>query len=404
MSSPSPTWQEENQRRLVAAVAEVRATVEAHLGQGSPTSDRERGEPPAALESLCAMFGLTAFERNILLLCAGVELDSKLANLCASRPTFSLALAAFEEAHWTALSPSRPLRYWRLLEVMSGDALTTSPLRIDERILHYLAGAQTVDERLRPLLQRAVAPKQLAPSQRAVAEEVAAVWTRANGLPPVIQLCGPEPAAKRDVAAAACALVCLELQLIGARQLPNGAAEIDALLRLWDRESALSASSLLIELDDDGPDGFSEGLLARMADSVRSPLFISTRSPRTCGRRAVTLEVGPPSAQEQAEIWKGALASIPSLNGAALGCVPKTLAATAGRVGSTNRASRELGATRAAGEAASDSAPDCDPRAAPGEGVPDLGLRLARIARPGNQRGVRRAQRNRKDNGRRGSR
>jgi SpoVK/Ycf46/Vps4 family AAA+-type ATPase len=53
-----------------------------------------------------------------------------------------------------------------------------------------------------------------------------------------------------------------------------------------------------------------------MMDSVRSPLFISTRSPRQCGRRAVTLEVTPPSAQEQVEIWKGALASIPCLNGA----------------------------------------------------------------------------------------
>ena len=316
MSSASPNWQEENQRRLVAAAAEVRAIVEAHLGQGGCTPDGERGEPPAALENLCATFGLTAFERNILLLCAGVELDSKLANLCASRPTFSLALAAFEEAHWSALSPSRPLRYWRLLEVMPGEALTTSPLRIDERILHYLAGLQTVDERLRPLLQRAVAPKQLAPSQRAVAEEAAAVWSRANGFPPVIQLCGTEPAAKRDVAAAACALVGLELQLIGARQLPNGAAEIDSFLRLWDRESALSASSLLIEWDDDGPDVLPEGLLARMMDSVRSPLFLSTRSPRPCGRRAVTLEVNPPSAQEQGEIWTAALSSIPGLNGA----------------------------------------------------------------------------------------
>jgi hypothetical protein len=316
MSSPSPNWQEENQRRLVAAVAEVRARVEAYLGQRGPTADRESGDPPPALETLCATFGLTAFERNILLMCAGVELDSKLANLCAARPTFSLALAVFEEAHWSALLPSRPLRYWRLLDVMSGEALTTSPLRIDERILHYLAGVQTVDERLRPLLQHPVAPKQLAPSQRAIAEEAAAVWTHAHGSTPAIQLCGNEPAAKRDVAAAACALVGLELQLMGARQLPNGAAEIDAFLRLWDRESALSAGSLLIEWDDDGPEGHSEGLLGRMMDSVRSPLFISTRSPRQCGRRAVTLEVTPPSAQEQVEIWKGALASIPCLNGA----------------------------------------------------------------------------------------
>ena len=56
---------------------------------------------PPALETLCATFGSLHFERQILLMCAGAELDSRFAGLylAASKrlaqtlPTFSLALA-----------------------------------------------------------------------------------------------------------------------------------------------------------------------------------------------------------------------------------------------------------------------------------------------------------------------
>ena len=94
-------------------------------------------------------------QRDALLLCAGVELDSSFAPLCAKQnvtgrgvPTFSLALAALPDPHWSAITPAGPLRHWRLIEVGVGEALTTSPLRIDERVLHYLAGVSYLDDRL----------------------------------------------------------------------------------------------------------------------------------------------------------------------------------------------------------------------------------------------------------------
>ena len=70
---------------------------------------------PPALETLCRRSGLSPFERDVLLLCAGVELDSRFAPLCAAAqgdparpyPTFSLALAALPEPHWSALSTGR---------------------------------------------------------------------------------------------------------------------------------------------------------------------------------------------------------------------------------------------------------------------------------------------------------
>ena len=92
----------------------------------------ERALPaPSALEQLCAAFSLSPFERDVLLLCAGVELDTAFAELCAraqtgarcTYPTFSLALAALASAHWSALTPDAPLRRWRLIEVESGRAV-----------------------------------------------------------------------------------------------------------------------------------------------------------------------------------------------------------------------------------------------------------------------------------------
>ncbi|MBV8138823.1 MAG: ATP-binding protein [Deltaproteobacteria bacterium] len=326
MSAPA-AWCEENQSRLAAAIAEVRAAVEAFLADaGKSAASPERAAEdasaarPAELEGLCATLGLTTFERKILLLCAGVELDSKLADLCGSRPTFGMALGVFSDAHWSALSPSRPLRYWRLIEVTSGDQLTSSPIRIDERILHYLTGIQVIDERLRPLLKPEPAAPQLPPSHQTIAKEAGAAWRRTSnhGLLPVIQLCGADRAAKAEIAAAAAALAGLNLRSIAAPDIPRATGEIDLFVRLWDREAALSGSALLVEADEaEGPENSAESALAALIERLRSPLFVSTRGPRPGGSRALKLvEVSPLTAEEQAEIWRSALAPFPSLNGA----------------------------------------------------------------------------------------
>jgi hypothetical protein len=312
-------WQEDNQRRLMAAVTKARAAIEAFLRPSDATPDTDVVEPPPELETLCATLSLSAFEREILLLCAGVELDSKLADLCGARPTFSLALAAFPQAHWSALSPSRPLRYWRLVDVLPGEALTNSPLRIDERILHYLTGVQAIDERLRPLLKPASPPRQLPPSHHAIAEQAGAMWrlASAHGPLPAIQLCGADRAAKAEIAGVAAALAGLDLYSIPARCLPHAPSEIDPFIRLWDREAALSGSALLIDCNDvDGPENSLDGALAALIEAVRGPLFVSTREPRQAGSRAVRLlEVNPLTAEEQGEIWRGALPELAGMNG-----------------------------------------------------------------------------------------
>src|SRR5262249_26827779 len=116
-------------------------------------------EPCVPLQRLESIFGLSPFERDLLVLCAGAGLESRFLGACATAhgddratwPTFGLALSTLDEAHWSAVSRSRPLRYWSLIEVESG-SLLQAPLRISERILQFLIGVPAVDERLESLV------------------------------------------------------------------------------------------------------------------------------------------------------------------------------------------------------------------------------------------------------------
>src|SRR5262249_41235023 len=130
---------------------------------------------PMALDRLCNLFRLSPFERDVLLLCAGVELDTSVARLVASlhgatqrsHVSFSLALTLLRDAHWSALSPGAPLRRWRLVEIPPGTAITAGPLRIDERVLHYLTGVAAPDERLAGIIEPVRTAERLGPSHLA---------------------------------------------------------------------------------------------------------------------------------------------------------------------------------------------------------------------------------------------
>jgi hypothetical protein len=333
MTAHEDTWSIGNQHYLVAALAEVRARLEQHAAQVSaaaaqdmPPCPREGAEDggsqlmaPPALEQLCSMFHLSAFERSILLLCAGVDLDSTFAGLCAaaqgdptrSYPTFSLALAAFPDAHWSALTPEAPLRRWRLIEVVQAPAsgLVARPLRIDERVLHFLAGIQELDERLVGLIEPVSRPQELVPSHAALAERIAAAWTRGSGSLPVIQLCGADETSRRAIAAAGCAAVGLHLFCLPAEVVPSHAAELEALARLWEREAALTASALYIEAEvADRTDVRLGTPISRLLERLNSGLVLgSSERWRPLRRAMLTLDVYKPTAQEQRALWQTAL-------------------------------------------------------------------------------------------------
>ena len=115
-----------------------------------------KSDSKPALENICNLFGLSTFEKSLLVICAGIELDSELAELCAKAqgnpnstyPTFGLALAFLPNAHWSALTPSSTLRNFRLIDLHGFPQMlmTSSPLHIEERVLHYLVGISYLEK------------------------------------------------------------------------------------------------------------------------------------------------------------------------------------------------------------------------------------------------------------------
>ena len=332
MSAPETMdWPEANQRYLMAAVGLVRSALERHARKAK--EDAKNGDydsaaeealreaaqalpAPSALERLCAAFQLSPFERDLLLLCAGVELDSTFPACCATaqgdprklHPTFSLALAALPDAHWSALAPSSSLRRWRLIDLTNNEGLVAAPLRIDERVLHFLTGINHLDDRLQALVEPISAAHDLPPSQLDVARRIAQLWAKSeNQVPPIVQLCGLDGTGRREVAALASRELGLRLYALRCSDIPAPAAEREALARLWEREAMLSHSALLVDADETDTADLARTLLPFL-ENVHGVLFVVRRDPlRPWRRPIVRFDVPKPSSAEQKELWNKSL-------------------------------------------------------------------------------------------------
>jgi hypothetical protein len=332
-------WPEGNQRSLSKALAQVREMIERYVAgmeKQQPAKPEEEQacsdfalmlSEPSALATLSGAFSLSVFESALLLLCAGVELDSRFAPLCVAAqgmparpyPTFSLALAALPEAHWSALAPDAPLRRWDLLEFVQGDeALTMAPLRIDERVLHFLAGVTCTDRQLRGMIELLGAPGDLAPVYQAAARRIADIWsaTPRGGTLPVMQLCGRSFFELRGIASAASELVGLQTAAIRAADIPLSAQERERLARLWEREAILSRSALLLETDDfDGTEN--KRAATTFIETMRGALIVAGNEGMRLGNRSlVRIDVERPTIGERRALWERALGpAVQQVNG-----------------------------------------------------------------------------------------
>lgn len=315
---------------------QVKRQEDCSLGDGpgtlEPPTQGNQAECPTEfpVDSIARMFDLSSFERDILLLCAGIELDARFASLCAMAqndarrpyPTFGLALTVFEGAHWSALSSSSPLRHWKLIELESGDPLTTGALRIDERVLHFLAGIAAADERLRGLLVPVSRPPQISPSHCALAERLVRIWkiARETNEPLVVELAGKDRIALRAIASTACAEVGLRLHRLAAEDLPASPVELEGLSRLCNRENALASSALLFEVggwDAAEAHGSRSRAWCEFLQSHQGLTMVaSSGGSRDASNSRVMMEVPELTKAEQRDVWIEALnGQATSLNG-----------------------------------------------------------------------------------------
>ncbi|MGW0522254.1 ATP-binding protein [Crossiella sp. NPDC003009] len=293
--------------RELDVVARVRA--EAAAGPHQP-----------ALLTLAELFGLSAFERDTLLLCAAAELDPSIANLCALAhgnermgfPSFGLALSVLPDPAWDVVAPHRGLRRWRFLEIaqLPGQPLVTSALRTDERVVSYLKGLNHLDDRLDPLLSIVDegGRVRLPPSQRAAQQEITAEWASGGGA--VVQLAGADEPSKLLIARHAAAELGLVLYRLPAALLPDQPKQLDELARLWQRESALLPLALYLDVGEDpgGADSPAVSPVGRFVSRLGGPVLLGTRESRPeLGRRSVVVDIAPPTATERVAAWRQTL-------------------------------------------------------------------------------------------------
>jgi hypothetical protein len=319
-------WLESNEKYLSLALEWLRLRLQRMAGKGIQDSDIEQAsvameqvidvEPYPALVSLSQRFGLSRFEQGVLLLCVGMELDTRIAVLCAKAqqdnkspyPTFALALSLFDEPAWDVVSPERPLRYWRLIEInqVGSQPLIASAIRADERIVNYIKGLNYLDDRLATLVMPVESPASiLPPSQETIVEQIIRHLKQASAQLPIIQLLGTDSPSKQLIANHTATAFGLQLYRLLSGLLPTPAVELETFLRLWERESILMPIAIYLDASEgeNSTNKASASPLNRFLSRYHSLLFLDTYEPPQLSRASVSFDITKPTAPEQETAW-----------------------------------------------------------------------------------------------------
>lgn len=274
---------------------------------------------PPALIQLSHRLGLSPFERSVLLLCAAMELDTTIAGRCALAngnpnrpyPTFALASVLFNDPPSDFTTAERPLRYWRLIEIHQPGAqpLMTSALQLDERVLHYIKGAQDkLDERLSKLVSPIALDdgEPLPPSHQQAVLDLMAILEGSVGTMelPIVQLLGTDGLTKQLLAQRVANMLGLVLFRLTSEWLPSAASDLENFIRLWRRESKLLPIGLYLEVKNPPSEDRGQGI-QRLLEEFGGLLFLDT--PERWGelmRASVLVQAVRPTTDEQELIWE----------------------------------------------------------------------------------------------------
>ena len=316
-------WLRANQEYLAAELTRLKSRLRGERSRDAERAARQASAgmtrtPPLAW--LVDSFGLTQFERDLLLLCAGVEMDSEIAALCAEahgtpqRPyaSFGLALGLLDAPHWSAITPVRPLRRWRLIEVEERAPLSSGRVRIDERVLHYLTGIDYADPRVHSLTRPVRHAGLIARSHARVARAAVAAVQR-RGRPFIVQLVGNDAHGQEDVAARIARKLGARGVVLRAPDVPAQADELRSLATLWDREATLLRAVLIIASED------AEVPLhaVELAERVTTLVILMSQNPSRFRRGYARYRVDKPGPLDQRRLWMQTLGGAASrLDGA----------------------------------------------------------------------------------------
>jgi len=305
------------QLRLGRLVEKSTVTTEEIVKIEETLREAERSDSPPAMATLCHRLGLSRFEQDLLLLCVATELDTQIPELCARAqddphkpfPTFALAFTLFDDPTWEALSPHRPLRFWKLIEISQiSHPLVSCPLRPDERIVSYAKGLNYLDERVSHFLMPMPFSRDstgLSPSQIHTVNDVLARLRAEEGPLPLIQMVGSDLLSKQLIATEVAALLGRDLYQISVETLPVSVSDLDLLSRLWKREGLLVPIGLYLNAQEiEGAGGEQAKGLSQFLARTGGLIFVSVREALPITSRPYLIaEACKPTAEEQQSTW-----------------------------------------------------------------------------------------------------
>lgn len=278
-----------------------------------------------SVEMLVQLFKLTAFEREVLLLCIAPELDPSFERIFAyvqddatrRYATFNLALTLFdsiEKSHEARLSMSAngPLRRLGLIVMEQGPTPATArdmrPLRIEEGIADYILGMRRLDERAAELLWE-VTPLPLPDPYPALVDGLESFvrpeLERGGSIS--INLIGPAESGRMAVACSLCERLGLRLFKLDPHRMPTTEPDRKEILRLLEREALLFQAAFYIYGSDDGKE--SMDLINRIIDSINVPLIVGSVARWRSSRAQDMLPIDIPKADAKVrrQIWQQAM-------------------------------------------------------------------------------------------------
>ena len=320
-------WSEKNQAALVAefALLRQRLKIDDEIDTPSDSEANNRKDSDAdfantSINYIHTNFNLSQFERDLLLLCAAIEMDQGVASACAKLQetqrsqhhfvSFGLALQQLDDAHWSAITPQSALRYYQFTHLDETDNLLQAKLRIDERMLHYLAGINYLEPRLQALLTPGRQVKILSPSQLGCANSIHHFLQQQSHATQTIALHGNDTSGQEDIATHVANELGLQLFIIEQQHLPTSAQDIELFTRLWERELILLKAALLIKASEETTEQ-----LSAITQKIKGLVFVSHDKPINIGQQT-SFTVDYPNSKEQRLLWETLTESISEkLNG-----------------------------------------------------------------------------------------
>jgi AAA+ superfamily predicted ATPase len=305
-----------------------------------------------AIEILSKAFKLSEFEKDMLLLCAAVELDSETSRLCSKihhdsvgnnmdgiiHPTFALGFAIFFRTnHWSALLPTSPLRRYQLLKFVNSHHQLSGPLvylpvMISEQIIHYLLGLAYSETEISGIIK--TTPKLVDLEAGKITSNNSLHYYNDNIVRllelckanvnkvsidtddsknhnaeqysiPVIILSGGDEITELLLAQQVCAKLGLQLKYLEAENIPSRHEDLLQLAQSWTRDAMLLSLGLFISHKSSSEDTRNQILqsLKIFVENIPAPVFVHTSQVLDLSRSYNVINIKKPSKTEQIHLW-----------------------------------------------------------------------------------------------------